>query len=1402
MVWLGVLVLMLSWSAKTTVAQNSTVPSEYFPNYQVAWQWIAMVSAFEQIQAAVRVGSKIDSKKFQELQTIFSTIFKFFPQTPTWRVVYEQCQLAVAPLISWYDQMKYAIYQDKCFVPINEIMREIVSQYTVKARIVASPSKWSAPLNVTFDARWSIDAPFSNDTLPDSNFYWYYRDIDGRQVQIWRGAVVNHTFARAGNYIVHLTVRSANNLTKWIFDGESSIAINVGPKSANVAVYVAWNLWNPDAILRLWTQEAQRGVLIDGSATTPLWWRTIRSYVRTIVDENDARFQIRRTWSGNPDQFLQSFPRNGLYKLTLQVTDNENNTVVGTYRISVSDPVAKIKMTPEAWTSTTPFTFDANWSYSLTSRIARYQWQITDKEGKQIDTFDTRQFKRTFSIPWEYAIKLTVTDELWVSSFDVMQIYVDSTPPIPAFTFRSMSDLLYPSQFIFDANGTFDEDVRNGVDNITYEWVFSPRENVWTETYLEWGKIGVITFDQPWKYKALLNVTDAFQKTVSIEKEITVVSTLRPELTILPSNAVLRWEKVNFSIKANKQVSYVERNFWDGKTQRTTELNASYTYDAAWSYKVTAQVTTPSWETNTINRLVFVWQKDKPIAAHEVRIWNNEYILPDESELCGDWEPSYLVNRYQKLTIDASKSRSVRWGKNDALNVIMQKQNDNQQRVNRIQTEFDEKWCQFITIFVEDPVVIQSDTQKIWFSVQNAVPTMDNVTISFPQYGDQTVGWFTPTSAAPRPTTTQDIFSSAFLDPVTVRVQVANPRDWDGFLTKLVWYYIKSEDPDNLIEVKFTPPWVNHAIFSIPRQSWTQFEFGVRVIDSDGWETDSRQYFGWRGPVVAFPPDNNNPDIPIATLQASQTNIQVWDTITFTTTSSILSRKSDFEATRYFKYDFNGDGTYDLTTNKAVVSYTYTEPSPETSAFKPRVKVFYRNRAWTAFSAPIIVRQRLQPQLYIQSIGTRALVVPEVFWEVEKRELCLDIKQCTRDTQYINDGNRAFVFDYKEPWTYTLRFYVMDRFGNQKTQRIEQSIVDLPPLWSWETRVELMGYPQPRMVNWVYTIAVWNALKNTIQLYVYHEGAWNCFIDKNVLEDTDRDGDPLRDNDGQCNALQTYTYKANEPTVTARIYYARDGRPATQDIRIEFIDYQEPLIKGDQLLIKEIDELIAQAQSLPQDQLTEFYRTLLLDLKSRIDEIDARSGIILQLYDLIFNNPNLLPQEQKTKLERFLGSMSDGAITASLGWSQYEKAKMDILLRFKDKAKERVLNIFDEFERFEGSWWPEARKKLLDEILNIAALERDAGNLDEVDVTIITRSLCEIIVFYELPSVSCGTLIATQAWNNLIEVTVWEGKTILGTILKRVLRVWWILLVGFVALIFLFAIKAKIQKKEQEEKTE
>lgn len=124
---------------------------------------------------------------------------------------------------------------DNCHSPLGSIVQKIQGSYTISANGTVNPSNGSAPLTVTFDARSSTDP--SNQTIPSDNFFWYYRDTDGVDKIIGQGPTISYTFAKEGNYIVHLTVRSSNWKSQGIFDGQDTLAVNVSPKAATLTVY-------------------------------------------------------------------------------------------------------------------------------------------------------------------------------------------------------------------------------------------------------------------------------------------------------------------------------------------------------------------------------------------------------------------------------------------------------------------------------------------------------------------------------------------------------------------------------------------------------------------------------------------------------------------------------------------------------------------------------------------------------------------------------------------------------------------------------------------------------------------------------------------------------------------------------------------------------------------------------------------------------------------------------------------------------------------------------------------------------------------------------------------------------------------------------------------------------------
>jgi hypothetical protein len=64
----------------------------------------------------------------------------------------------------------------------------------------------------------------------------------------------------------------------------------------------------------------------------------------------------------------------------------------------------------------------------------------------------------------------------------------------------------------------------------------------------------------------------------------------------------------------------------------------------------------------------------------------------------------------------------------------------------------------------------------------------------------------------------QNVLSTKIVDPVTVKVAASNVRDPDGFINKFIWYYSKAGDPENLLDIKYTPASIPYAVFSVPRQ--------------------------------------------------------------------------------------------------------------------------------------------------------------------------------------------------------------------------------------------------------------------------------------------------------------------------------------------------------------------------------------------------------------------------------------------------------------------------------------------------------------------------------------------------------------------------------------------------------
>jgi hypothetical protein len=160
------------------------------------------------IEALRKTGGTIPPSLFSQLNTNFQSVFNYLPQDPDQKIIYEQCRITTQKLSTNYNYDDFTTFYNQCYGPLMDIINTINNQNTVRASIVASPNNGSSPLNVTLDARGSIDP--SKDTIPNDNFYWYFSDVDGVQKTLGVGPVINHTFTKPGKYIIHLTARSVN----------------------------------------------------------------------------------------------------------------------------------------------------------------------------------------------------------------------------------------------------------------------------------------------------------------------------------------------------------------------------------------------------------------------------------------------------------------------------------------------------------------------------------------------------------------------------------------------------------------------------------------------------------------------------------------------------------------------------------------------------------------------------------------------------------------------------------------------------------------------------------------------------------------------------------------------------------------------------------------------------------------------------------------------------------------------------------------------------------------------------------------------------------------------------------------------------------------------------------------
>lgn len=1362
----AILFQSIAWFHTPTV--SAQIPAEYKPNYKFATEWAKIEEVLYKIDAKRKNWQAVETFHFSSLLQNFNVVFNYLPQTPEYKSTYESCRVGAEELSSEYDINTMSLFSNNCLNPLNVIFKDIVNKYTVKAKIVASPAQGSAPLTVTFDARGSSDEA-SQTTIPSNNYFWYFTDTNGVEQSIGRWPVVKYTFKKEGNYVVHLTVRSANADAKWVFDGEATTNINVGPQAANLIVFSNGKRLKEDFPIKFTSQEAADGLRIDGTATTPLGGRQIMKHEWQVTNSNWEN--LYKNWgNGSPGNFRVSMPANGEYTITLKILDNENNSVEKQYAVIIADPIATIKASPTDGNTSSIYTFDASTSYSVQSTLKNYTWTVTDSDGNEVASEKWKNFQQSFKKPGTYRVKLRVVDELWNDNEEAATIQVASTPPVPQFTIEPSKQWKQPSQFILDASPSYDIDTANDNDALTYEWTFSNNDNVTIDQTYDNSKRIKVSFKEKGAYKATLTVKDRYGKIEQTTKDITVNSSLRPYIFVSPISTQLG-NSTTFRAKVNKLVANYDWDFGDGNTRKVQDDTIVHTYKKVWNYRVKLTVTTAEWEQNEVYSNAFIGEANSPIPAFTVSNQKAESLIPEGTctDPDGNKNPAFLVERYEDLTMDGRESVNVQ-GNKDNLLFYFKPQNGDTAKRQQMRYKFDEVGCQFMDFTVEDTAINKTSSTRLWFFVTNAKPKIQNVIMTFPQFGN-TYGigiW----QDAPK-----DIFKTD-VDPLVVKIDAVNTVDSDGSISKYKWYYYNIDDPQRWLEIKYTPANVPYVYFSIPRIAG-EYRFGVEAYDNDGDSTKSEDYVG-KWPVVFFPPDSKNPDIPIVTLKVDKINTKIGEQVTLEAIAKITSNRNDFGVNRTISYDFDGDGERDMTTKDSKVTYVYKK----TGTFSPRVKVTYRSRTGIAYGETITVEKGVKAWFLYAIAGNTIVVRDTSYGEITSRKFCTDIRQCRTNPASIIENQTYFKKEYNTPGKYVVRYDVQDKNGNSSS--VGNVIVEAT---APSDGISIVTLPAPSQDG---SVAVGKSLENKVLFYAAYKWG-DCYIDTDISKDTTNSGQPDQNRDIACNVETLYEYK--NPSVgstIARLYFKPTDSDQLQhkDMTIQFLDYNVELPQETKTIYNNIDSVLIRLWDTLPD-----VKSILLQLRNAIVAGDNTSSLVLQLKDVIENQQGNIDAMTQQQLWDIIASLEDKTTIGAQWWTTYAQSRSAIIDFFPTSRKSEVATLFEEID---NAAWDKAKiKNALYKVLDIWKEEADKGNMTEDDGRLLQQEICTIINYYEIPGTSCKA--PTTDGEEVVTPTDTETTSSSSSLWRKIAKivgiVVGILWLWFIILVVIFAIKAK---KKQE----
>ena len=417
-----------------------------------------------------------------------------------------------------------------------------------------SPEEGQAPLQVTFDASESRD--------PDGFIVKYEWDFNSNGIFDAEGMVTSFTFNEPGNYPVTLRVTDNSGETNTV---EHIVVI----KSDEIIFPVVRNTPADEILVpgRAYQFDASESASSEGEITRYEW--------------NFGDGQV-----GNGRRVTHSYTREGVYEISLRLTDSAGNTTTYARNLTVSESssglFSTINTVPQAVNNrvsgTVPFRVSFDGGGSSGGDIIDYQWDF-ENDGETDATGQTAEY--VFTRTGTFATALTISSVDGRTAKTTIEIVVAGSDFEARMNANPLSGEV-PLTVTFDATSSR---VPTGEQVIAYRWDFGDGTPLLTTS----DPIVTHRYDSIGTFDTKLTAVSSTNRTSEVSTSIIVTATPLRACYTMSRKVGPAPMSVNFNPQCT--TGTINSYKWDfGGTGVSNERRPTFTFNKPGEYEVVLEV--------------------------------------------------------------------------------------------------------------------------------------------------------------------------------------------------------------------------------------------------------------------------------------------------------------------------------------------------------------------------------------------------------------------------------------------------------------------------------------------------------------------------------------------------------------------------------------------------------------------------------------------------------------------------------------------------------------------------------------------------------------------------------------------------------------------------------------------